>query len=673
MNKPLYSALKFGNINGIEQSSFTEEFTKALQNSKNPKIFIVIGKTREGKSTLLNHILFDKSLNIPNLRISYPFKAQGGEDGITKEFLYYGPIPGREISRRNKIKYTGDDCDCFFIDTEGTGNLYQMSKFLYHGIFSLESIATSILFVSKGTVEQEGILYISRHLQTSKLFNSNLKNNFPGLAIISRDVGIKNYDIPFDQQNIDRIYQDNEKLNELKKRLNKTTKISYNDDNLKYIAEPPLDMPILFLNSIQDLWKFLIKNAQNQLSKTPNQIINKFISHEKIIQKYPILLDTNVPMEETFNNIFSIELQEASKKIIEKNSVLIIKEIENFTLLKLSELIPSNYENTILNEIEKKFQNETNIRYDGMKEIIPIKYNLELLYLKDQFKLLIQNKINEKMIYFENQMKSMIEKAENNSEKIIKELILKKINELTSQQLREINIDSYVNNNIQEEIKIFDKEANKLFQNLKNIPQTKDFYKAKIQSIENLIKMYRREELIKKYNSHPPWPKNINELLKEQNIKNLIPEKNYTLYLNKKPYIIIARKDGKITLPNIKAFENYRYEELPCWRHKNGYLYASKNTNIDYWFEPETQILILSKNNVYQNNWSEGGHRSLFKKRSPRPQQKKTTLNIHIDEPWKFKEFNQSGNVSVSLNNNNHDMFVSGISGAVQNIKLELC
>ena len=671
MEKALYSALEFQNIDGIEQSSFTEYFNSVLQNSINPKIFIVIGKTREGKSTLFNHILSDKTLNTPNLRLSNPFNAQGGEEAITKEFVFYGPIKGSEISRRNNIKYIGDECDCFFIDTEGSGNLYQMSKFLYHGIFSLESIATSILFVSKGTIEQEALLYISRHIQTSKLFNSNVNNNFPGLAIISRDVGLKDYDIPFEQLDIERINQDNYKLNDLKKRLNERTQIIFDEDNLKYIAEPPLDMPFLFLNSIKDLWKFLIKNAQNQSSKTPNQIINKFISHEKIIKKYPVLLDTNVPMEETFNNVFSIELQEASNKINNENSNLIINEINNFSLLELSNFNPLIYENRVLNELENKFQNETNLRYDGMKEIIPTQYNLILLYLKENFKLLIQNKINETMKHFENQMKSFIETAQINSEIIIKQKISDEIKKLSSQQLREINIDSYVNKNTQEEIEIFEKEGNKLFENLKNISQTKDFYKAKSESLENLIKLYRKEELLKKFESHPPWPKNINELLKEQNIKNLIPQNKYTLYLNKRPYIVVARNDGKISLPNIKALEFYRYEELPCWRNSGGKVYESWNNNIDTWFEPETQVLLLSTCNVYQNNWSEGGHKSLFVTRPPRPQQKKTTLNINVDNPWKIKEFNKSGSVSVSLSNYNHNMYVSGSGGSVQNIKLE--
>ena len=86
--------------------------------------------------------------------------------------------------------------------------------------------------------------------------------------------------------------------------------------------------------------------------------------------------------------------------------------------------------------------------------------------------------------------------------------------------------------------------------------------------------------------------------------------------------------------------------------------------------------MILSKNNVYQNNWSEGGHKVLIDifggSKPPRPQQKRTTISLHVDKQWKIKSFVKSGNVSVSLSNNNSDMFVSGIGGSVQNIKLEL-
>jgi len=232
----VHSALIFQIQNGKEIAEFTDEFKNCLKNAVNPKIFITVGKTREGKSSLLNHILLDKSKNLPkNLRLSSPFKAKGGEYSTTKEFLFYGPIKASEFCRRNILEFNGEDFDCFFIDTEGSGNLYQMSKNLYHGIFSLESITTCILFVSKGIIDQEGLLYISRHIQASKLFNSSLKNNFPGLSIIERDVGLENYDIPEKLKEEERKNQDNLKLNELQKRLKQNTGINFTSKNLKNI------------------------------------------------------------------------------------------------------------------------------------------------------------------------------------------------------------------------------------------------------------------------------------------------------------------------------------------------------------------------------------------------------------------------------------------------------
>ena len=180
MSEELNPSLEFQTVNGKEISLFTQNFKNILINSVNPKLFIVVGRTREGKSTLLNHLLLDRTLNLPeNLRLSRPFKARGGEESTTKEFLFYGPMKMSEFSRRNKLEFNGEDSDCFFIDTEGTGNLYQMSKNLFHGIFALESVSTCILFLSKGIIDQETILYISRHIQTSKLFNSTSKDNFP--------------------------------------------------------------------------------------------------------------------------------------------------------------------------------------------------------------------------------------------------------------------------------------------------------------------------------------------------------------------------------------------------------------------------------------------------------------------------------------------------------------
>lgn len=677
MSEELNPSLEFQTINGKEISLFTQNFKNILYNSVNPKLFIVVGRTREGKSTLLNHLLLDKTLNLPeNLRLSRPFKARGGEEATTKEFLFYGPMKMSEFSRRNKLEFNGEDSDCFFIDTEGTGNLYQMSKNLFHGIFALESVSTCILFLSKGIIDQETILYISRHIQTSKLFNSTSKDNFPGFAIIGRDIGIQNYDITFEEQEKERIHQDNTKLNDLKTRLQQNTGINFSEQNLKYIAEPPIDMPKLFFNSIKDLCKFMIQNSAIQSKRSPNDIINKFDSHEKFINKYPVLLDTNVPMEETFNKVFKSEVEEVSNKIKQENTNLILDKIKNLSLVNLSNIQPETYKNKILSELDSKFKKEANSRYYGIEKIIEAIYKLSLLNLRKYFSSLIQTNLDEKIQYFIDTMKSFIEKAKNESEIQIKQSIFGKIEDLSSQQLRGLNIAKYIEDNISNEIKKFHEKANSFFPDIKNIIQTKDLYISKTELVKNFIKVNTQEKLRIKMEICPPWPKNIQELMKEQKINKLIPNSKYILYLNKKPYEIIARNDGKITLPNIKAIENYKDEELPCWRSSGGKIKEEYNTAIDTWFEPDSQILILSKNNVYQNNTWEGGHKVLINifggSKPPRPQQKRTTISLHVDKQWKIKSFVKSGNVSVSLSNNNSDMFVSGIGGSVQNIKLEL-
>jgi len=229
------------------------------------------------------------------------------------------------------------------------------------------------------------------------LFNSSSKDNFPGFAIIGRDIGIQNYDNPLDQQENERINQDKNKLNDLKERLKEKTGINFSEQNLKYIAEPPIDMPQLFFNSIKDLSIFIFQNSHSQNKRTSLEIINKFNSHEKFINKYPVLLDTNNPMEETFNNVFNSELEEVSNKLKRENINIILEKINNLSLIDLSKINPENYKNTILSEIETKFEKESNNRYYDIKKIIETIYNLSLFNLKKHFDNLIQNKLEEKI------------------------------------------------------------------------------------------------------------------------------------------------------------------------------------------------------------------------------------------------------------------------------------
>ena len=163
-------------------------------------------------------------------------------------------------------------------------------------------------------------------------------------------------------------------MDDLKARLNKNTGINFSEKNLKYLAEPPLDMTQLFYNSIRDLSKFIKDIAQNQNNMLSKEIITKFNQHEKFINKYPILLDTNSSMEETFNKVFSLELEEAHNKIKEEKSKIIIEKIGNLSLLDISKIQPNKYIDNFISELEVAFENETNSRYNGMKKIVETKY-----------------------------------------------------------------------------------------------------------------------------------------------------------------------------------------------------------------------------------------------------------------------------------------------------------
>jgi len=552
---------------------------------------------------------------------------------------------------------------------------------LYQGVFSLESITSCILFVSKETADNEGIIYISRHIQASKLLNSSSNDSFPGLGIVLRDVGITNYVNSIEEQENERIKQDTLKRNEINKLLNQNTGIIFSNNNLKYIAEPPLDMKNLYLNSIKDLCRFIVTNSKNQSFKNPNEIIKKFNQQQIIVNKYPELLDTSITMEVIINNIFSIELQEIENEIKEINKQLIFDKINSFTFEDISNLPKDSYINNILLDIEDKFENEADSRYRGMKKVVESQYNSTLIKLKYYFKSLIDNKIEEKMKWFIDQMISNIETAKKESEENIKDSISHNIKNLSSEDLRTLVINDYINNNYELEIKKFKYKTNSLIKNVENIPQLKELYSINLKFLGNFIKLKIREQLNERFESQPIWPKNIYELLQEQRINTLETGKQYTLYLNKKPYYVIARNDGRVKIPDVKINQNYRYEQLECW--KGQVLYNSWDKEIDHWFEPENQLLMFYDNNVNQSNWGEGGHISFFgmlgypnANKPPRPQQKKTKLSIHIGGPWSIESYGQSGNNGVKLTNNNKDMFIEtnigNSNGSINNIKLHL-
>ena len=97
-----------------------------MKDATNPRIVLVEGLTRAGKSTLLNCILADKTTYNGTPKLTEPFVAKGGIRGVTTDFQYY-TIKKRELCHRNNINYDGDECDYIFIDSERIGDITNIS------------------------------------------------------------------------------------------------------------------------------------------------------------------------------------------------------------------------------------------------------------------------------------------------------------------------------------------------------------------------------------------------------------------------------------------------------------------------------------------------------------------------------------------------------------------
>ena len=122
----------------------SDRFKTALQNANNPKIALVFGTTRCGKSTLLNNLLKDKNarnFNNRTIKNKRPFKANGGLNRVTVGFQFYGPISSDQFKRRNNIingNFPEGNYDLFFIDSEGAEDINGQSMNLFKALLMIQ-------------------------------------------------------------------------------------------------------------------------------------------------------------------------------------------------------------------------------------------------------------------------------------------------------------------------------------------------------------------------------------------------------------------------------------------------------------------------------------------------------------------------------------------------------
>ena len=658
---------------GKLKGEFTRALADKLARAQNPMIVIIIGKTREGKSTVLNQILLDKTVRIGSLRIKVPFAAAGGTDPKTKEFQFYGPIKASELCRRNMLPLIGQERDIFFMDTEGAGNLYEMTNNLHHGVFALESVSSCTLFMSKATIERDTIQYIQRHLQVSRFFAKGSKA-YPGLALIARDVGLNVESDDLDVRERARREQDRTNRERFERTLNEGTGINFNKSNLCYIAEPFIDERDLFLNSIKDLVTFILKNGSSQEPKTGSDIIKRFAAADSVVGNYPELLDTKCSMEEMFKKIFNSELKKVERAAIEEGKTSCSSELTRMNASTFFSLIQEVYVTEALKIMEDLFKRKANEMFEGIESIASDIYSVRLNSAKSKVQTEVSIIFISKREELVGELNKVIESAKKAAIQKMSSEASSEVSRMTPSDLRKLDTKAFIEERGKKSEECFSTTANGTVQGIAKICVVHSFY-VTTQSNVKLEVMKRIEDLLNtKYSSASVWPKNVSELLKEQEISSLTPGNSYTLYIGQKPYTVIAKSGSEVTLPDVNGTAHHRKEQLECWGGKR--MDIDNNDSLDIKFNPDSHELMVKNANVFKNNWCEGGHTSLFGgTKPPKPQQETRTFTIHVGAPWSIFSYEKSGgNVIAELKNGSHDLSVcsNGGSGNVSNIKVTL-
>lgn len=665
--------------NERRRGKLTPDFIGDLKAANNPKIILVVGKTREGKSTLLNHILSNKSNN-PPLRPSTPFLANAGENAITREFQYYGPIKCSELARLNlfhNLNFPKDN-DLFLIDSEGTGNLYQVSNYLHMLNFCLEGICDSLIYVAR-TFEAENLSLLARHLQICKLFNNNKGSLNSSLIISVRDVGIA--ESPENQNNNeqkeqDRINQNIQKTKDLLNCLSSQYNLTFKEGEFKYFAHPFLDQTEFFWNSIKDLAKFLLeKSSNNQENISLENKIGKFNSTMDLIIQYPALLEPNKPLEQIFNSIFEQKLKDIKKRII--NSNIGQNVINQYTNLKMVNLNKDIEIQNFLQECFNLYDRFCEENFPGLSQFVSSLYQLFKNSLKDEYTKTLNNLINDKINKFNSWIREKINEIYSHAKTFIENDININITNISNEKLRQIDsgngLENYVNSYKEKSSQTFDKRAQEVFKEIYgNVLARQEYSKSKNEII-SWASEASRSKILTKLKNTVIWPRNVNELKTEQKISSLVKGNTYILYDNKKPYNVVAENQNEVIIPGLTGMHYYMHEQ--CYSSWHGYeCYGKSESKISFKFNPDSKTLTLNPCDTYYRQYKAGGHSSLFVSRSPRTFHEYKKFNCSISAPWKIESFNQSGSINVSLGNGKRTInanYGSG-SGVITNIKLIL-
>lgn len=363
--------INFDNINN--NCEISNEFKTALQNSHNPKIVLVFGPTRSGKSTLLDNLLKDKRHhNNRSYKIRTPFDANGGPDQITSGFRFCGPVRSEDFKAFNNINdnnLPAEDCDLFFIDSEGSNDINRQSANYFKALLMIQRICDLIIYNYQGVNNDETLKNLNKQLVIFHYLNRSLQEiNTQKLIIVSTKNDLI-YNIA--DLNIMRSIEEQEV------RLNNEFEKKIFNTNFKLYALWTFDPDInetyeYYWDSIKEISKeFLTANSLPNTTNTKSEIyedIKNYINDSDLKN----IIDRNNDIEIIFNDYLNCIIKDILTNHPEGTYAIYCQRLlhegildENLENLETKwENIKNNLINYIkeeLNSIRKFFENYRNL------------------------------------------------------------------------------------------------------------------------------------------------------------------------------------------------------------------------------------------------------------------------------------------------------------------------
>ena len=456
MEKPLPFVVEKGN-----ELVLNEELLNIIEKSNNPRLFLIYGSTRQGKSTTLNQIIRGNIDTWKYINKS-PFPSQTSQKSLTVGCDIYGPIKCSEIVKRHQLdKNIKDDFDIFFCDTEGLFSLNGQSRALIPGILTLLQICAFSVIMINTVPDTNTVDQLLSEIQFSKILqqiNKELESPLVSIYISGYQIDISGKD---DLDECVQYYQEEreetadlilKKMDEKYPHLNLTKKdykvIPGGPYEHNFDGEPDHDnlKAQLYWYFIKDLVKEFVRHTK----KTQNRNANKLISLMRVV--FDIFL----------------EFKELPKDA-NLSDVLIKYIVNNFDKY-------SNKQYKIISkEVEKELKNHYDEYYKMIKDDIAAKSKLDSCIEKNMieiYKVLIPDKMKN---FYENATLKLRNSIENQFEKefeikckelLSDETINKKIGNIKN-EIDRANFKEDVNKDIIQQYKEIwksvEKENEKLF------------------------------------------------------------------------------------------------------------------------------------------------------------------------------------------------------------------